>query len=100
MEILKPYRRKIDLIDDQIIDLLAERFEVIREVGDLKYNQNIPSILQDRVEEVRNRAVTRAKSKNVDPDLIYQIYTNLIDFSCNLEDEIKEELGSKKVNSI
>jgi chorismate mutase len=56
--------------------------------------------LQDRVEEVRNRAVLRAKNKGVDPDLIYQIYTDLIDFSCNIEDEIKKECSSKKVSSV
>lgn len=90
MEILKPYRARIDALDDKIIDLLAERTGIVREVGHLKYRENIPSVLQDRVDEVRERAVSRAAGKGLDEDLVRRIYTALIDYSCALEDEIKE----------
>ena len=88
MEILKPYRAQIDAIDDQIIDLLAARLSVIREVGVLKAREGIPPVLQDRVEEVRERCAKRAQGKGVDPDLIRDLYTLLIDYSCRLEDDI------------
>jgi chorismate mutase len=96
MEILKPYRRRIDDIDDRIIDLLAERTGVIREVGHLKFRENIPAVLQDRVDEVRERAVARAAAKGLDPDIIRRFYAELIDFSCNLEESIKAELAAQK----
>lgn len=89
MEILKPYRARIDELDDRIIDLLAERTAVIREVGHLKHRENIPSVLPDRVDEVRERAAARAAEKGLDAALVRQIYTSLIDYSCALEDEIK-----------
>jgi chorismate mutase-like protein len=88
MEILKPYRAQIDRIDDQIIDLLAARLDVIRTVGDLKARENIPSYLRDRVNEVQARCADRAKGKGVDPDLVKSLYTLLIDYSCALEEKI------------
>lgn len=95
-EIMKPYRKRIDDLDDQIIDLLAERTGVIREVGRLKHEKNIPSVIQSRVDEVRERAVLRAAKKGLDENLIRQFYASLIDYSCNLEDEIKAELDQKQ----
>jgi chorismate mutase len=85
MEILKPYRARIDALDDQIVDLLIERIGIIREVGMLKAREGIPAILPDRVAEVRERAA----AGGLDPDLVRAIYTLLIDFSCRTEEEIK-----------
>jgi len=96
MEILKPYRDRIDALDDQIIDLLAKRVDVIREVGVLKFRENIPSVLQDRVDAVRERNAARAEERGVDPDLIRTLYAQLIAYSCALEDSIKAELAATK----
>ncbi|HEY0901856.1 MAG TPA: chorismate mutase, partial [Micavibrio sp.] len=53
MEIMKPFRQRIDALDDQIIDLLIARTEIIREVGHFKFAHDIPAVLADRVIEVR-----------------------------------------------
>ena len=89
MEILKPYRDRIDALDDQIVDLLIARMGIITEVGHLKAREGIPAILPDRVVAVCERAAARAAASGLDADLVRQIYTLLIDYSCRLEDEIK-----------
>lgn len=94
MEILGPYRARIDDIDDRIVDLLAERAAVIEEVGTLKFREEIEAVLQDRVDEVRERAAAKAAGKGLDPDLVRRLYTILIDWSCRLEDEIKADLAA------
>ncbi len=96
MEILKPYRKRIDDLDDKIVDLLVERAGIITEVGHLKFRENIPAILQGRVDEVRERAAERAKNKGLDADLVRGLYATLIDYSCNLEEIIKQELSTQK----
>ena len=96
MKILAPYRTRIDELDDRIVDLLVARTEIIREVGHLKFREKIPAVLQDRVEEVISRAAARADQKGLDPALVRKLYTILVDYSCNLEDEIKAELGAPK----
>lgn len=89
MEILKPYRARIDDVDNRIVDLLVERIGIIREVGHLKAEKGIPAILQDRVDQVRERNAQRAEEKGLDPDLVRALYTTLINYSCDLEEQIK-----------
>lgn len=91
MEILKPYRKKIDSLDDQLVDLLVEREAIIREVAQLKAANNIPAVLQDRVDEVRERAIARAVSKGADENYIRDIYTKIIKLSCDMEEHIAKE---------
>ncbi len=95
MEIMKPFRQRIDALDDQIIDLLIARTEIIREVGHFKFENDIPAVLPDRVIEVRERAAARAAAKGLDADLVRQLYTTIIGYSCDLEEEIKAELFNK-----
>lgn len=87
MDILKPYREKIDSLDDAIVDLLAERMSVVREVAALKTREGIPAILPDRVEVVRGRCVDRAAKAGMDPDIVRTLYTLLIEHCCHVEDE-------------
>lgn len=98
MELLKPYRQKINELDDRIVDLLTERTAIIREVGQLKFDHAIPAVLQDRVDEVRERAAARAEGQGLDPELVRTLYRILIDYSCNLEEDIMQALaeGRKK----
>lgn len=86
---LKPFRDRIDAIDDQIIDLLAARIAIVREVAAIKKADDIPAVLPERVEEVKNRAAARAESKNLDGGLVRKLYTLLIDYCCDLEESLK-----------
>lgn len=95
MEILKPYRARIDALDDRIVDLLIERTGIIREVGNLKFREGIPAVLMDRVIEVRERAASRAGNGGMDDDIVRRMYSILIEYSCNLEEDIMHELQEK-----
>lgn len=88
MDKLKPYRVAIDALDDRIVDLLAARASIIEEVGYFKAEHDIDAVLQDRVDEVRERCAERAEGKGLDPDLVRDLYRKLIEYSCNLEDDI------------
>lgn len=88
MEILKPYRERINAIDEQIIDLLRQRYDVIEEVGDIKARDNIPTVIPERIEQVRENAASMAEAKGLDADFIRKLYQQLIDHSCAVEDEI------------
>ena len=95
---LKPYRVKIDSLDDQLVDLLVEREKIIREVADLKIENNIPAVLQDRVDEVRERCIARALAKGADEDYIRAIYTKIIQLSCDMEEHIARAKINKEAS--
>ncbi len=88
MEQLAAYRARIDILDDAIVDLLVERTDIVTEVAALKAQQNIPAILQDRIDEVRERCAERGAAKGVDPEFIRRLYTLIIAQACDLEEEI------------
>jgi chorismate mutase len=94
--IMKPFRKEIDDLDDQIMKLLGKRYGVIRKVAKFKHKNGLPSFFHDRVEEVRNRNVAAAKKYGIKPEFIYTLYSTIIYQSCGLEDEIKAQLARKK----
>jgi chorismate mutase-like protein len=93
---LKPYRKEIDAIDDQILKLLGARFKIVRKVAKIKSENAIPSFLHDRVVEVRERCAKLGLKYGIDPDFVRILYSTIIYQSCTIEDEIKHELWKKK----
>lgn len=89
-DILAPYRRRIEALDEKIVELLARREAVIREVADVKEHENIPAVIPERVDYVRDRAARIGGEKGLDPDYIARLYALIIDHSCTLEDVIMD----------
>ena len=86
MKILAPYRQKINTLDREIIDLLRKRYDIIDEVSAIKKQENIPPVLQDRIDEVRENAADYAHSLNLDRDFIRSLWAQIIAHSCQQEE--------------
>ena len=86
MEILKDHRAEIDRLDDEIIDLLIRRFEIVAQVAKIKSKNNIPASLPDRIEEVKARNVSRAQDKGLDGGFVRRLYGEIIDHAISFED--------------
>jgi chorismate mutase-like protein len=71
---LSPLRRTIDEIDAAIIDLLAKRMEVCREVAAMKAGSGTPVIQPARVREVLTSRRQWAIDKRVDADFAEQLF--------------------------
>ncbi len=69
---IKELRERIDSIDEKIIDLLAQRFEIAREVGKLKRQLNLKVEDSNREEAIVNRL-----SKHSDDPLTKQQISNI-----------------------
>jgi chorismate mutase-like protein len=93
---LKPYRTEIDRLDDEILKLLGQRFDVVRKVAKVKIKHDIPAFLGDRVAQVRDRAAANGPKYGIDPEFLRTLYTLIIYQSCATEDLIKYEQKVKK----
>jgi chorismate mutase len=82
---LAPFRREIDAIDDQIVALLGKRFGIVRQVAVLKAEHAIHPVLNDRLDEVTDRARRAAERAGFDPAVAERIYRIILDASCGLE---------------
>ena len=88
-EILKPFREKIDSLDKELVSLLVEREKIIHEVAKVKHENNIPAVLQSRVDEVRENAAKLAADKGGDENYVREIYREIIALSCQIEEKAK-----------
>jgi isochorismate pyruvate lyase len=86
-KLMAPYRERIDALDAEIVTLLGQRFDVIREVAIFKAQHAIHPIQRARIEEVVQRARAQAQKSGVDPDLIEKLYRVIIQKACDEEEE-------------
>jgi chorismate mutase-like protein len=90
MNDLSSYRAQLDEIDEQLMQLLAKRFAICREVAEYKAKAGIPMMQPERVAQVKERAAERAAHGGLNPKFGSDLYSVIIGEACRLEDEIIE----------
>ncbi|MFM7891342.1 MAG: chorismate mutase, partial [Actinomycetota bacterium] len=85
MSNLNNLRQQIDDIDAAIIELLAQRMEVCREVATLKAQTNTAVIQPQRVREVLTTRRQWAIDNDVDPDFAEQLFRILLSETHRIE---------------
>lgn len=91
MKELEEYRAQIDAVDEELMNCLAKRFEIVRAVGRLKAEKKIEVVQSRRAETVVKNAEDRARAKNVDVELIRNFYLAMIDVAHVIEHKIQDE---------
>jgi len=90
---LEPFRRRLDVIDDEIARLFGERFEICREVAVYKSEHEIPMMQPDRVKIVRERYLARGAEAELPEAFTGDLFDLLIAATCKAEDELMERLA-------
>lgn len=90
-------RREIDRIDDQIVDLLGERFALLHEVAAHKRPRDIPVVVPERIAEVIERCVARGQRLGLDAQMMRDLYTRVIDEACRVEARAMSERSRRPV---
>jgi chorismate mutase len=72
---LAQLRIKIDEIDSQLIEALASRMDIVREIGRLKRETGAPAKDDARWDQVLRNAKEKAAAKGVPNALVDDIYT-------------------------
>jgi chorismate mutase len=85
---LEPFRRRLDVLDQEIARLLGERFAICREVALHKQAHDIPMMQPQRVAQVRARYLARGEQAELPADFTQALFELLIGATCKLEDEI------------
>ncbi len=88
MEDLSTFRKALDGIDAQLIELLGRRFAVCRQVASYKRLHQVPMMQPGRIQEVQRRNAELAKAHAVNPEFVRDLYALVIAEACRLEDEI------------
>ncbi len=87
---LKQLRKRIDEVDEQILQALSERAKICKAIGAAKNEQKIPIKDADRENEVYNRVKKRAAELAIDPDQVEAVYREIVNM-CSAVQKVKEK---------
>lgn len=85
---MAPLRARIDAVDAQLIELLAERYRIVGEVANFKAVRGIAPVQSARAQAVQDRAVAAGRAAGLDPVFVADIWARLIAHAHAMEGEI------------
>ena len=85
MQELTLLRDKINKIDQSLLSLLAQRIAVVREVGELKKQHNLPIHDPKREEELLSMLSQGGTDHHISPEFIRSLWTIIFKESYKIE---------------
>ena len=76
---LDDLRARIASLDDQLVDLIAQRLRTAESIGALKASLGLPVLDPAREAEVVRRAAAGARERGADPELVRAVLWQIID---------------------
>jgi chorismate mutase len=80
-------RASIEVLDQQIVALLAERVALGQRTAGLKRAAGLPILDPQREAEVIRRAVVAARAKNLPTETVRQIFWHIVGLSRRLQED-------------
>ncbi|BBA84650.1 t-protein [endosymbiont of Euscepes postfasciatus] len=80
-------RKKIDIIDNKILDLIEKRLKKVHKLSILKNKLNIPSYIKEREKDVIYNKIIENKRINISNDLIKDILKRIMYESYSIENK-------------
>uniref|UniRef100_UPI0025C0DCB5 bifunctional 3-deoxy-7-phosphoheptulonate synthase/chorismate mutase type II n=1 Tax=Marinilabilia sp. TaxID=2021252 RepID=UPI0025C0DCB5 len=93
---LDELRKKIDKLDDQLLDLLKERMNISEAIGKYKYENNITILQTRRYDEIMNNRRDRGSQRGLDEEFITRIFESIHEESISRQNEIMNKVTTKK----
>ncbi len=85
---LEELRKKIDALDEELLNVLAKRMALIPDVALYKKKRNLPFKQPEREQQLIEHKRELAKELGLNPDLVEKISRAIIDDALRIEDEI------------
>ena len=90
MEEIRQLRRRIDEVDEQILQSLGKRAEICRSIGLVKDKHGMPIQDSPRENDVYAHIRKRASELGLDPSHIEAIYSEIVNM-CSIVQGLKEK---------
>jgi chorismate mutase len=85
VEDLQALRKRVDIIDDQILKALSERITVCRKIGEYKKQHNLPVEDQVREREVYSKVREKAAKFQLEPTRIETLYHEIVNICSDIQ---------------
>jgi chorismate mutase len=86
MENIRQLRKRIDEVDEQILQSLSQRAEICRSIGSVKEKHGIPVQDFPRENDVYARMRGRAAELGLDPSHVEAIYRQIVNMCSAVQD--------------
>ncbi len=86
-EEIKPHRDKIDRLNDEIIEKIAERKEVALVIGNIKRKYGKPIVDKIREQAILDGIRENALVHDLNPDALEQVFKEIIQLCVMAEEE-------------
>lgn len=93
---LEQLRENIDQIDQELVEILSLRKQLIEKIGDYKKENNVTVFQLERWNEILSSRTEWGKGKNMNPKFIQEIYKAIHDESIRIQTEIMGQETEKK----
>ena len=90
MEDIKQWRKRIDEVDEQILQSLSKRTEICKSIGSVKQKHGIPIQDLPRENDVYAHIKKKAADLGLDPAHVEAIYRQIVNM-CSAVQELKEK---------
>jgi len=96
---LDPIRDQIDIVDQQLIDLIAQRLKLVAKVGEVKSEHGFPIYVPEREAAMLGKRREEAEAQGIPPQLIEDVLRRLMRESYSSEKDngfktVKPDLGN------
>ena len=95
-DVLGGYRERIDGLDEQLIRLLAERFEITKAVGQFKAENNLPAADPEREQQQIAQLHKIAQTVGMDPSFGEKVFRLIVDEVIRHHEKTAEQHGEIK----
>lgn len=88
---MQELRLSIDDLDRELVALLAQRAAYIDRAAALKLENGWPARIPERVTQVIENAMHEAQGKGLDPRLVQELWTTIVEWSIAREDKVFDD---------
>ena len=74
---LHALREQVDGLDNRLLDLLAQRMEVVRRMGEIKAEQNVSTFQPGRWQEIVDDRIRKGSGLSLSEDFVMQLMQSI-----------------------
>ena len=84
-ENLTSLRQQIDQLDNDLLDILAKRMNISREIGKYKHSHNIPIVQSRRFSDIMSSRITAAKNLGMSEEFMRTVFSAIHEESVRMQ---------------
>ncbi|MBC7476417.1 MAG: bifunctional 3-deoxy-7-phosphoheptulonate synthase/chorismate mutase type II [Candidatus Sericytochromatia bacterium] len=88
---LEDLRNKIDRVDDELLDILSQRMEIVKDIANCKKENNITILQPGRWDEIVKNSLVKGRKRNLSDDMITTLFQAVHKESIRKQTEIMNE---------